>query len=96
MLRVLIADTIVGVRSALRLLLEQAFNLQIVREVSESATLLRASQALVPHVILLDWVLPGLTSPALRQQLIAALRQGNACVVSSCCGVCSKSCSRCG
>lgn len=80
MMRVLIADDAAWLRSALRLLLEEEFNLEIVGEVSETITLLSALQHLTPDAVLLDWALPGLQSPADRRAFIATLRAMCPCV----------------
>ena len=80
MIRVLIADDLALLRSALRLLLEQEFNVEIVGEVSETGSLLPIVQHLAPDALLLDWTLPGLHCHAARQALIAALRRLAPCL----------------
>jgi DNA-binding NarL/FixJ family response regulator len=67
--RVLLADDLVAVRSALALLLEQEVDLQVVGQVSGSTELLQAVAQSVPDVILLDWELPGMPASALVQVL---------------------------
>jgi len=68
-MRVLVADDLVAVRSALALLLEQEVDLQVAGQVSDSTELLRAIAHSVPDVILLDWELPGMPASALVQEL---------------------------
>ncbi len=68
-MRVLVADDLVAVRSALALLLEQEVDLQVVGQVSDSAELLHVVAQSVPDVVLLDWELPGMTASALVQEL---------------------------
>ena len=75
-MRVLLADDQPQVRSALRLLLEQESDIQIVGEVSNAEDLLSHTQASIPDVLLLDWELPGL--PAVGR--LSALRQGHPCL----------------
>lgn len=58
--RVLLADDQEKVRSALRLLIEQEADFHIVGEAGSADELLRALHAVAPHVVLLDWELPGL------------------------------------
>ena len=59
-LKILLADDQPKVRSALRLLLEQETQWQVVGEVGDATTLLAAIQATLPDIILLDWELPGI------------------------------------
>lgn len=70
-MRVYIADDQLRVRDALRLLLSQEQDLQLVGEAADARLLLREARALRPDLILLDWELPGLadTHP------LAALRK---------------------
>jgi DNA-binding NarL/FixJ family response regulator len=71
-MRILLADDHAKVRSALRLLLEQALELRIVGEATEGRELLARLQATQPDLVLLDWELPGLSAngllPALRSR----------------------------
>jgi DNA-binding NarL/FixJ family response regulator len=60
MMRVLLADDQVAVRSALRLLLEQEADFQVVGETADSTELLLAIEQKGPELVLLDWELPGL------------------------------------
>ncbi len=57
-LKVLLADDQPKVRSALRLLLEQESQWQIVGEAGDAASLLDATAKTRPDIILLDWELP--------------------------------------
>jgi DNA-binding NarL/FixJ family response regulator len=75
-MRVLLADDQPQVRSALRLLLEQESDIQVVDEVSNVEELLVRTETSVPDVLLLDWELPGLPAPG----LLTALRQGHPCL----------------
>lgn len=68
-MRILVADDLVAVRSALALLLEQEVDLQVAGQVSDSAGLLQAVDQNVPDVILLDWELPGMAASALVHEL---------------------------
>ncbi|HSN73986.1 MAG TPA: response regulator transcription factor [Anaerolineae bacterium] len=68
-MRVLVADDLLAVRSALALLLDQEVDLQVTGQVSDSAGLLQAVAHDAPDVILLDWELPGEPAGALVQRL---------------------------
>lgn len=59
-LRVLVADSHVTVRSALRRLLAEESDLHLVGEAVRARDLLALAQALRPDVVLLEWDLPGL------------------------------------
>ena len=72
-MRVLLADDQPQVRSALRLLLEEETDIQVVDEVTNAEDLLVQTESTVPDVLLLDWELPGLQASA----LLTALRQGH-------------------
>lgn len=74
LMRVLLVDDQVWLRSALRFLLEQEPNLVIVGEEGTLTTLLGAVQRLHPDLVLLDWEMTGLKSAAARRQLLAAVR----------------------
>ena len=80
MRRVVIADNLAGLRSALRFLLEQEFDVDIVGEISETRALLAALPHLTPDLILLDWALPGLNSLEMRHHLITTVRGLYPCV----------------
>lgn len=70
-MRVLLADDQAKVRSALRLLLEQEPDLNVLGEAVDAQGLLDWVRAACPDVVLLDWELPGLKAnsllPILRQ-----------------------------
>lgn len=57
--RILVADDQNDVRSALRLLLEQQPEMQVVGEATDSAGVVSGAEKQAPDVILLDWELPG-------------------------------------
>ena len=59
-MRVLLADDQLTVRSALRLLLEQEADFQVVGETADTTGLLLAVTQKAPELVLLDWELPGL------------------------------------
>jgi len=60
MMRVLLANTRQKVRSALRLLLTQKPEFQVVGEAADATGLLLAVERKQPDLLLLDWELPGL------------------------------------
>lgn len=68
-MRVLVADDLLAVQSALALLLGQEVNLRVIGQASDAAGVLRAVAQDPPDVILLDWELPGMPADALVQQL---------------------------
>ncbi len=59
-MRILLADDQAKVRSALRLLVEQEGNFHVVGEASSAQELAQLAPSLSPHIVLLDWELPGL------------------------------------
>jgi DNA-binding NarL/FixJ family response regulator len=62
---ILLADDQAKVRSALRLLLEQVPDVEILGEAVDTTGLLDWVKAADPDVVLLDWELPGLPAVAL-------------------------------
>jgi nucleotide-binding universal stress UspA family protein/CheY-like chemotaxis protein len=70
-MHVLLADDQPQIRSALRLLLEQEGEFEVVGEAVNSESLLTQVQAKQPDLVLLDWELPG----RLITQLLPLLRQ---------------------
>lgn len=68
-MRILIADDQTNVRSALRLLLEQASNIEVVGEVADATSLLLLLETRRPDLLLLDWELPGLPADHLLRLL---------------------------
>lgn len=76
-MRVIIADDQAEVRSALKVLLEQETELDIIGEAENMESLLLMAESGQPELILLDWELPGKSMirivPTLRQ-LIKGLK----------------------
>jgi DNA-binding NarL/FixJ family response regulator len=64
-MQILLADDQKKVRSALRLLLEQQPDLEILGEAVDTTGLLDWVRAAHPDLVLLDWELPGLPAVAL-------------------------------
>ena len=64
-MRVILADDQAKVRSALRLLLQQQPDVEILGEAVDTTGLLDWVKAVCPDLILLDWELPGLTAAVL-------------------------------
>ena len=88
-MRILIADDQQAVRSALRLALEEEARGWAVAEVGDAARLDNAVASGRPHVLLLDWELPGLGAeawlrrarehwPALRVVAMSSLPEAHA------------------
>ena len=75
-MRVLLADGKPVLRSAMRLLLEQEADVNIVAEVADVEILLAVAEQVRPDLVLLDWELPGLQSGALAATVFSTL---NAC-----------------
>jgi DNA-binding NarL/FixJ family response regulator len=70
-MRVLLADDQAKVRSALRLLLEQQPDIEVLGEAVDTTGLLDWLKVTRPDLVLLDWELPDLTSevlPVLRER----------------------------
>ena len=72
-MRVLLADDQDGMRSALRLVLGQETNMELVGEVADVAHLLEETASLLPDLLLLDWELPELGSSRAGRRLLASL-----------------------
>lgn len=70
-LRVLVADDQIGVRYALRTLLQlvRELEVEVVGEVADASSLLTQIEALNPDLLLLDWKLPGLSAVAYLRSL---------------------------
>jgi DNA-binding NarL/FixJ family response regulator len=68
-MRILLADDQAKVRSALRLLLEQEPELEILGEAVDTTGLLDWLKVADPEVLLFDWELPGLSAAKLVQQV---------------------------
>jgi DNA-binding NarL/FixJ family response regulator len=69
-MRVLLADDQVWLRSAMRLLLEQEPNLEVVGEARDINSLIQAIKTNLPDLILLDWELPGFGAQGCHQRFI--------------------------
>ncbi len=65
MMRILVADGDVRVRSALHVLLLQEPGPVVVAECPDLDSLVEQLRAFEPHLVLLDWDLPGRPAPAL-------------------------------
>jgi DNA-binding NarL/FixJ family response regulator len=65
MVRILVADSDLRVRSALHVLLLQQPEPVVVAECPDLDTLVEQLRAFQPHLVLLDWDLPGRPAPAL-------------------------------
>ncbi|MCS7324125.1 MAG: response regulator transcription factor [Anaerolineae bacterium] len=68
--RVLIADDQQKVRSALRLLIDQELAFCVVGEASNAEMLQQIADQATPHIVLLDWELPGLPPNGKRLALV--------------------------
>ena len=73
--RILIADPQPAARSALRLLLQERLQAEIVGEAAESQELLAQLDSGRPDIILLDWELPGRSTDNLLEALRVDGRQ---------------------
>ena len=74
-MRVLLADDQVWLRSALRLLLENEANTEVVGEAGNARALALLVPRLQPELLFLDWQLPGLDTNSARHHLITSLRK---------------------
>jgi DNA-binding NarL/FixJ family response regulator len=72
-MRVLLADGKPALRSAMRLLLEQEADVNIVAEVADAETLLAVMAQATPDLVLLDWELPGLQGNGMASSLFSEL-----------------------
>src|SRR5262245_51741980 len=77
MMRILVADDLPQVRSALRLFLEYQIAECIVDEVGDTQGLLAQVQAYPPDLVLVDWELPDLA----KTNLLTNLRQNYPCLL---------------
>jgi DNA-binding NarL/FixJ family response regulator len=73
MMRVLLADDKVDLRSALRLLLEQEPGVELIDEVSDIDGLLAQVNRLHPDLLLLDWELTDIDTTGAGQRLLHVL-----------------------
>lgn len=69
-MRVLVADDQAKVRSAIRLLLEQAADIKVLGEAVDATGLLDWVSVVCPDLVLLDWELPGCDA----EELLGAIR----------------------
>jgi DNA-binding NarL/FixJ family response regulator len=74
-IQVLVADSHVTVRSALRLLLAEEPGMCLAGEATRARELLVQAQALQPDIVLLEWELPGLPAVARRADAQQPLRR---------------------
>lgn len=72
-MRVLLADDQPTLRSAVRFLLEQESNVEIVAEATDANSLLARVTELHPDILLLDWELPGLNDARSVRHVINSL-----------------------
>ena len=77
--RILIAGSRSLTRSALRLLLQEANGFEVVGEAADSEELLAQVQSRQPHVVLLEWGLPG--QPGLELLPVLQGRNGRPAVI---------------
>jgi len=92
-IRVLIADDHAIVRSGIRLLLEHQDDIQVVGEAAHAADAERLARSSDPHVVLLDWSMPGpggaRTIGAIREHaprarvIVVTMHEGDAYVRSA-------------
>lgn len=73
MVRVLLADDQAWLRSAMRLLLEQEPDVEIIGEAAEVKSLLATAEDACPNLVLLDWELPGMKTVRAAKQLLLDL-----------------------
>jgi DNA-binding NarL/FixJ family response regulator len=69
-MRVLLADDEPKVRSALRLILEQLKEVEVIEEVTDANSLADCLHRSQPDLLLLDWELPGLHQGASLAELV--------------------------
>ncbi|MGB2909932.1 MAG: response regulator transcription factor [Anaerolineales bacterium] len=74
-MQILLADDQSKVRSALRLLLEQEPDLDVLGEAVDTQGLLDWVRAVHPDVVLLDWELPGMSHNGVMSELRAICPQ---------------------
>lgn len=75
--RILLADANSNLRSALRLLLETRFDVEMISEARDMENVLAQVKKLHPHCIILDWELPGHPTEkrvALLQTLLPSIK----------------------
>jgi len=69
MIRVALADDHLGIRTAIRCLLEHSSDIVVVGEADNGKAALRMAQELRPDVLVLDVDMPGMTGLEVMQQL---------------------------
>lgn len=72
-MRVLLADDQPALRSAVRLLLEQEPDIEVVGEAAEANVLLSIVDVIAPDLLLLDWELPGTHAGDGSERLLSRL-----------------------
>jgi DNA-binding NarL/FixJ family response regulator len=70
-MRILLADSQVKVRFALRVLLERQPGVEVIGEAASAEELLARAAALCPDLVLLDWTVAGAVAP----RIVRALRR---------------------
>jgi DNA-binding NarL/FixJ family response regulator len=76
-MRVLLADDLPSLRSALRLLLEHEVNVEVVGEATHTGSIAPLVDRLHPDLLLLDWELSGLETISAHRQLLDNVRAIN-------------------
>ncbi|MEU4164589.1 response regulator transcription factor [Actinoplanes sp. NPDC026670] len=72
MIRVLVADDHAAIRAGMRLMLEQADDIEVVGEAADGAVAIRQASALRPDVVLMDIRMPGTDGIQATRQITAA------------------------
>ena len=76
-MRMLLADDQVWLRFAVKLLLEQEADSEVVGEAVDTVQLIDLNDKLRPDIVLLDWELPGIRRTNAKQNLMITLRAHN-------------------
>ncbi|BEL07058.1 response regulator transcription factor [Actinoplanes sichuanensis] len=72
MIRVLVADDHAAIRAGMRLMLEQADDIEVVGEAADGAVAIRQANALRPDVVLMDIRMPGTDGIQATREITAA------------------------
>ncbi|MFC4072758.1 response regulator [Actinoplanes subglobosus] len=72
MIRVLVADDHAAIRAGMRLMLEQAEDIEVVGEAADGAVAVRQASALRPDVVLMDIRMPGTDGIQATREITAA------------------------
>jgi DNA-binding NarL/FixJ family response regulator len=72
MIRVLVADDHAAIRAGMRLMLEQADDIEVVGEAADGAVAIRQASALRPDVVLMDIRMPGTDGIRATREITAA------------------------